>query len=785
MQAPLVHRAGLGLGLLAALVAAGAVEAHLERADVVRPADAPESTPWQPVPLWGGEAGAVAISPTQPGWVATTVLNVVRATGRDAVYQSDTYGAEWEWKGAFDWRGSASPGALVFAGDGRLYSGGRGTISSVSQSSDSGTTFGLGAEFQESIVHQLAASPGPGVTILAAVRGDDMAPGGLLRHHPGPGWQQVTPAGLEGHHATAVAIHAADGLRMAAATLSNEGLVSVVESTDAAESWHFIGAGLPAGGQVTALVYVGDTLLAAVAGHGLYARSGDGWVAQGRRPSALERVHRLHVAHDDTLRILAATTTGLSVSHDGGASWTHRVGGTHGLDVRDVATDPMGTDVVLLAVAGLGVMASVDGGDSFETASVGIADAEVGAMAAHPLQPLQLAATVRRNGRWRIIESFDGGESWLPVRAAPIDASLLQFAPDGALWSLAEGPGGSRNVYRRSAAGTWRRGAINAPGLALQSLGFATDAAGVAWAGGEAEVDSVMRAAAWRSNDDGASWTRAWTGPLGQTVASVGLVPGSGGAHVLVSTDRQQAHSPAQLRLSLDGGEAWFEPDFTPQGDWSLIQLCTQDDNNGSARVFIRDPDHPFFGASTHIESLVEIADGGQWLSNNGLIQPLLRSPQCVEQEGIRRVYLREESSEPLAASSLAWRTFASGGFATIGAWDYRMKQPTRANALAVNESGVFLATNRGMYRNPVNVVDDAPGGLQLDATDGRGQRLVTLSWTGGGDWVDVLRDGEVVASVPNTGTFHERLLRRGSMIDYRVCNSFGNICSAPVALAP
>lgn len=771
-----IRRGGLLAGLVASLLlgAVGNLQA--------------QASTWEGLPLWRGDGEAVALSPTQSGWVALSVDHPVATNGRAAVYLSDVFGAEWAWDRFADSRGAAAPGSLHFLPSGRMLAGAQGAVNRTgltlppnwSALSIDGAGLTLG-----SLVHQFASARVTGSPVLIALRaGPIPLSGGVqLGSQLGSNFLDVTPPGREGHDGTAVAMHATDMARMAVALVSPTGEVSLAESLDGGSTWLFLHLELTLDRPVTALTYVGDELLAAVGGRGVHVRTADGeWLQVDGGSQVLHRVQRLHVSHASPSRVYAATATGLSVSDDAGRTWRHAARGTAGLNIRDVATTPLNPDVVLLAVRGVGAMASVDGGASFEATPHGIDDGDVAALAAHPSQPTHLAASVRQDELWRLVESFDAGEAWVMARAAPVDIVSLWFSPDGRLWAVARSAGDAGALYVREASGQWRRMGLGGAHTHARALAFADDATGIVWAGGSGWADGAERALAWRSSDGGASWSRAWMGPEGHAVASVALVPGTRGQHVLVSTDRQDAQGAAQLRFSRDGGNVWEANDWTTLWDWTSIELCAHSGKGGTAMVLFR-AELRLDGPSTLVRrNLEHIAEGGQWTTEGGFVGEPLRSPVCRQEPDGVRLYVIGD------ATGLVMRSTAAGNLAQFGHWPQGAKRSTQYSALAINDSGIYVAGDRGVHRNRAHLQAPAPHITALDSVDARAQRLVTLEWSLGGEWVDVWRGDAVVASIRNTGRYSERLLRGADSPAepaYQVCNRFTEACSDPVTLAP
>ena len=171
---------------------------------------------------------------------------------------------------------------------------------------------------------------------------------------------------------------------------------------------------------------------------------------------------------------------------DGGASWTELPGlrrhptasswapGAGGLCLHTILTDPQGGDRLLVAISSAGVLASEDGGVSWQLATKGLRsdflpepEAEVGhcvhKLARHRARPDR----IYMQKHWDVLRSDDHGRSWyeisgdLPtdfgfaievhahdpdtVYVVPITSDEEHFPPDGRL-----------RVYRsRTGGGSW------------------------------------------------------------------------------------------------------------------------------------------------------------------------------------------------------------------------------------------------------------------------------------------------------------------------------------------
>jgi subtilisin family serine protease/subtilisin-like proprotein convertase family protein len=63
-----------------------------------------------------------------------------------------------------------------------------------------------------------------------------------------------------------------------------------------------------------------------------------------------------------------------------------------------------------------------------------------------------------------------------------------------------------------------------------------------------------------------------------------------------------------------------------------------------------------------------------------------------------------------------------------------------------------------------------------------RGSALVDLNWDGAmGDMVNIMRDGEMVATTDNDGNYRDRFTATTTSVTYQICEASGNLCSDPV----
>ena len=90
-------------------------------------------------------------------------------------------------------------------------------------------------------------------------------------------------------------------------------------------------------------------------------------------------------------------------------------------------------------------------------------------------------------------------------------------------------------------------------------------------------------------------------------------------------------------------------------------------------------------------------------------------------------------------------------------------------------------------YSSSVTVSTGGTGGDIVLAASGykqRGVRYVDLNWTGAvGSQVDIYRDGVLVLTVDNSGSYTDNLGRVSGTFTYKVCETGGSACSNEVSV--
>lgn len=112
-------------------------------------------------------------------------------------------------------------------------------------------------------------------------------------------------------------------------------------------------------------------------------------------------------------QILVGGHPGISVSTDGGNTFEQR---NDGLPATDVHALGAGEEIIYAGLAGLGTVASTDGGVSWETRSEEFGGAFMGAISVDPSDDDHLIAPDMQQGA---VESRDGGRTWRALGGVP------------------------------------------------------------------------------------------------------------------------------------------------------------------------------------------------------------------------------------------------------------------------------------------------------------------------------------------------------------------------------
>jgi photosystem II stability/assembly factor-like uncharacterized protein len=250
----------------------------------------------------------------------------------------------------------------------------------------------------------------------------------------------------------------------------------------------------------------------------------------------------------------------LSVAQPAGAGlnvWTS--GGPLGPDVTALAVDPSRAGVVYAATAGKGVFKSTDGGETWQTSSVGLGATYVESLAVHPTVPSTLYAVSPNRG---FFTSTDSGAHWIAANDGLPSASAhrLAIGPAGLFLSANEG------VFKSSEDGEpWMATGLRTDGddpsgvypsfhpfidcLAFEPSTATLFACYFTWIGEAGPGWQLLR-----SGDDGDTWQGV---DLPTTGGPVAVAVGGGGAGPVYVATYETFQVTSRVLSSTDGGETW------------------------------------------------------------------------------------------------------------------------------------------------------------------------------------------------------------------------------------
>ena len=547
------------------------------------PRSAAAASSWTALGPFGGTVTSLAVDPDDARVVYAT-------TGMEGVFKSTDAGATWTKLLRVFTSGNVAvaPGGVVYVST---------NPGKVKKSTDGGAHWTLASQgLPDSIVTALAVDPAQPSRVFAALPKD-----GLWRSTDGGASWQPANRGLPSGMARLVRRIAI--ARQPAGTIylgTDEGLW---KSRDGGLSWRRASRGLRQGSIQSLAVSPTDpwTLYANHLTAGLF-RSRDGgetWTKTGRQPSDFCSVAALAVSPQSPRLVFAGTVgRGIFRSTDGGERWT-AVGPASARFVRALAVAPSAPLYVYSGVETLGtidpggVLASADGGLTWTRANRGLAALGAAVFAASPGAPGTLwtatpyglfrsrngGASWRRSpltnlargsledialpplapstayvvtglfGLWR---TTDGGATWTEVYGlnSGVDGPTLQCLwahpvdPDG-LWGKSLG-----TLFQSTDGGaTWKQYPELAAVLStIADLAFAPSSPATVYVGGVRTACPMSYATLFRSDDGGATWTRA----------DAGLdAPGMKGIAVDPVDPRRVYVAARGVWVSEDGGATW------------------------------------------------------------------------------------------------------------------------------------------------------------------------------------------------------------------------------------
>jgi photosystem II stability/assembly factor-like uncharacterized protein len=500
----------------------------------------------------GPVSGNVAVDPVQP----TTLY---QSFNFNQLLKSTDGGATWRLSSRSLVQTSIEVIAVDPAQHTRVYVGGE----SLWRSLDGGASWqrarqGLPKGFAGRIM-ALAVAPSPAGTVYA-----DTGAGVFKSLDGGSSWKPARQ-GLPAGAVTTLAMAPANSQVLWASVNA-----AVFRSTDGGASWSAT-AGQPAGLVTSLAVDPGDpsTATAGTFDHGIYRTTDAGahWTPAGPRagaevPAVAATATHLYAGVVPDFR----DPGGVLASSDGGATWQPRNTGLLALTAYDLAIDPHHPETLWAAAGVTGLYRSTVGGRDWDLS------AQPPAPLFDPLSPPAIfSVAVSADGarlytvfNLELWASADDGANWtefliagrLPpfllissVRTHPVDASTLYARS-------------SKTIFASHDSGAnWQTLASPGFGCAIADLALAPSAPSTLYVLGS-NISGITRCGPVtgivRSTNGGASWTNA-NGGLQGSVDSLAVDP--------LDARTVYAQTSRGLMKSTDGGATWLRAGKAKSGD--------------------------------------------------------------------------------------------------------------------------------------------------------------------------------------------------------------------------
>lgn len=532
-----------------------------------------DAVSWFPFGPDGGSARAFAVDPRDH-------LHLYLGAANGWIYQSRDGGKKWERLARVGKRDDlvidnilvdpAQPkhlvvGAWVVSDGGGIYI-----------SDDGGVTWTAQPEMLGQSVRALTAAPSDPKTFVAGT-----LEGVFRSTDSGTHWVRISPKGnAEIHEIESLAIDPLDPSIIYAGTWHLPW-----KTTDGGKTWSSIKQGIIEDSDVFSIIVdpKKSSVVYLSACSGIYKSEDAGakFAKVQGIPSTARRTRVLMQDPNNLNTVYAGTTEGLYRTFDGGKYWIQTTSAD--VIVNDVYVDPANSKHVLLATDRRGVLASDDGGDSFQTSNTGFSARLITAFvqdAQHPA--IVYVGVVNDKDSGGVFVSRTGGLSWSHLSDG-LDGrdvfSLIQ-APDGTILA-----GTEHGLYRLHDT-SWQRvgddGSVLAaapgksvPGGSEKTKTVArgrTSAARRAATKSHVSVMAAMKKAGVLKNLDGIVYGFARTGDTLYAATSQGLLrSGSSGTtwsvvtpipladvrYIAAEKDTVVAAGLNALAMSADGGKTW------------------------------------------------------------------------------------------------------------------------------------------------------------------------------------------------------------------------------------
>lgn len=592
-------------------------------------------------------------------------------------------------------------------------------------------------------------------------------------------WHDVTPALPPSDLPLELAVSQAQQGRVAVAGISG-GMASVFTSDDHGGSWA-AAAAVPGNlTTVSSLAWVGERLFvggldALTFRDVLYVSQDGGGSWQLVLSSSAGGVGRIDVAGDPAQpnRLWVGTREGVYRSTDGGQSWLPPAPGSV-QGVTQLVYEPVAGQL-WAGLANDGVWVSDDHGQSWEARNQRLGAMPVRTVASSPADPAQVSAMIQGtfNSIAQMAHSNDGGLDFTrEVAMTGSQGHAVRFGPSGRLYATLATPEDGPMVLRRAINGDWENIGFQPPANSWVTPGDINFGASEDTVLVSARVYSYILGYyshhLWRSGNGGQSWQPVLQGGWDTGFTRIERTQGPNGLRLFVLEQSYHSDAPSHLWASDDDGLTWFD---VTAGLSPGIQQQYCAGNDGQL-VYVRSD-----VASYEIEMYRSHDAGDTWTRtgwNPGTYFPgtpftAMHCPGDAQQVflggGMGHLWLSHDGGESV-----------QGLLANESTWG-----DTWMESIHLSPAGLYVGHRGGVWVNPDFALPvDGPHGLTVGWTLSQMRYRATLAWTGGTDQVEIRRDGVVVATVANTGSWSTSGLRHGPLPSWQVCDAGGS-CSAVV----